>query len=126
MTVARKEKSDIDWKALDRNWNIHLTTIGRKTGKPRRITAWFAVEEGKIYMGGGPHKPNWARNIEKHPDVEVEIGGVRFKGRARVLKGRHPIDHMRRLIYRKYLIARLGSFFGAYKNAVPVQIDPVH
>ena len=123
--MARKEKSDLDWKALDRNWNIRLTTIGRKTGKSRRITAWFAVEDGRIYMGGGPHKPNWARNIEKNPGVEVEIGGVRFKGRARVLKGRHAIDHMRRLIYRKYLLARLGSFFGAYKNAVPVQIDPV-
>ena len=123
--TARREAPAPDWEALDRNWNIHLTTVGRKTGKPRRITAWFACEDGKVYMAGGRKKPHWCRNIEKNPDVEAEIGGVRFKGRARVLRGRPALDRVRRVMFRKYLLARLSSFFGGYRSAVPVQIDPL-
>jgi hypothetical protein len=28
---------------------IHLTTTGRKTGKPHTVELWFAVKNGRVY-----------------------------------------------------------------------------
>lgn len=105
---------------------MRVTTVGRKTGEPRRVTVWFACDGGKIYLAGGRKVPHWCRNIRKNADVEVEIGGVRFKGKARVLQGARQADRVRQLMFEKYLLARLSSFFGGYKNAVPVEITPTY
>jgi len=113
-----------DLEALDGRWHVRVTTVGRKSGKPRRVTVWFACDGGKLYLAGGRKVPHWCRNLQKTPDVEVEIGGVRFKGKARILKGPKQADRVRQLMFKKYLLARLSGFFGGYRHAVPVEITP--
>jgi deazaflavin-dependent oxidoreductase (nitroreductase family) len=119
--MAGKKK---DLEALDRSWNIRVTTVGRKSGKPRRVTVWFACDGGKVYLAGGRKVPHWCRNIQKNPDVEVEIAGVKFKGKARILQGAKQANRVRALMFRKYLLARISGIFGGYKHAVPVEITP--
>ncbi len=114
-----------DLERLDGRWNVRVTTVGRKTGQKRRVTVWFACDGGKIYLAGGRKVPHWSRNIQKNPDVEVEIGGVRFKGTARILQGAKQATRVRQLMFKKYLLARLSGLFGGYKHAVPVEITPV-
>jgi deazaflavin-dependent oxidoreductase (nitroreductase family) len=123
MASGQKAKAP-DLAALDKNWNIKLTTTGRKSGQPRRVTVWFACNDGKIYLAGGAKVPHWTRNIQKNPAVEAEIGGVRFKAQARLLQGKKGADRVRQLMFRKYLLAKLSSYFGGYKHAVPVEIVP--
>jgi deazaflavin-dependent oxidoreductase (nitroreductase family) len=118
----RTEPPDLD--ALDRRSTLRLTTTGRRSGQPRRITIWFACDGGKIYLAGGRKVPHWSRNIRKNPGVEIEIGGVRFKGKARVLEEKAEADHVRGLIFKKYFLAKLSSYFGGYARAVPVEIVP--
>ena len=120
--AAKHAKIDLD--KLDRRGTLRLTTTGRKSGEPRRVTIWFAADGGKIYLAGGRKVPQWSKNIQKNPEVEVEIGGVKFKGRARVLKGKEGLDRVRLLMFRKYLLARISSWFGGYSRAVPVEIVP--
>ncbi len=54
-----------------------LTATGRKSGKPR-TTPLLYVEDGDGFavvasFGGAPEHPSWYRNLEKNPEVTLQI-----------------------------------------------------
>ncbi|MBE7188578.1 nitroreductase family deazaflavin-dependent oxidoreductase [Jatrophihabitans endophyticus] len=64
-----------------------LHTTGRSSGK-ERINPLIFREWDRDYLvvaskGGDDDAPDWFKNIEKDPDVEVQIKGEKFKARAR-------------------------------------------
>ena len=68
-----------------------LTTTGRKSGEKRTVPLIYA-QDGDRYViiaskGGAPEHPGWYQNIEKSPDVELQVKGDVFHARARVAKG---------------------------------------
>lgn len=68
-----------------------LTTTGRRSGEPR-TTPLIYVEDGERYVivaskGGAPEDPGWYRNLEKTPDVELQVGVEVFAARARTVSG---------------------------------------
>lgn len=76
-------------------WNgvptLLLTTRGRRTGKLRR-TALIYGEDGDAHVvvasrGGARHHPQWYLNLVADPDVEIQVGADRMKGRARTAEG---------------------------------------
>ena len=67
---------------------IHLTSTGRKTGKPHMVELWFAVNGGKVYLSHEGEETDWMKNIKKNEQVAFEIGGKDFTGKARYLKDR--------------------------------------
>lgn len=113
----------IDWKALDRHWNCRLTVRGRKTGNERSVTIWFAVGDGKVFLTGGPDNPQWARNAAVNPDVVVQIGSQRLRGRARVVAEGAEAEAIRGRFTKRYVMARISKLFGGYTKSVPVVID---
>jgi deazaflavin-dependent oxidoreductase (nitroreductase family) len=68
-----------------------LTTIGARTGRPR--TAPLAYHRsGNRYLviasnGGAASHPDWFRNLERDPNVTVEVGRESFPARAKILDG---------------------------------------
>lgn len=53
--------------ALTNDKVIDITTIGRKTGQPRRIEIWFRQVNGRVYITGTPGKRDWYANILQNP-----------------------------------------------------------
>ncbi|HEX4402100.1 MAG TPA: nitroreductase/quinone reductase family protein [Galbitalea sp.] len=54
--------------ALANDQVIDITTIGRKSGEPRRIEIWFHRLEGRFYITGTPDRPrSWYANLEANP-----------------------------------------------------------
>ena len=81
----------------------YLTTIGRRSGAPRRIEIWFAAAGSTIYLlAGGRERAGWVRNLVAAPRVSVELGSQRFAGVARVLADGPEAASARRLVYEKY------------------------
>ena len=54
-------------QALERDRTIDITTIGRKTGLPRRIEIWFHNLEGCLYITGLPGSRDWYANLVANP-----------------------------------------------------------
>ncbi len=55
-------------QALSRGGVIDITTLGRQTGKPRRIEIVFHNIEGRIYISGMPGFPRgWLANLAANP-----------------------------------------------------------
>jgi deazaflavin-dependent oxidoreductase (nitroreductase family) len=112
----------IDWKALDRHWNCKLTVRGRKSGKERTVTIWYAVGDGQVFLTGGPDNPQWARNAAANPDVVVQIGGQRLRGRARVVAEGPEAESIRKRFTQRYVMARISKLFGGYTKSVAVVV----
>jgi deazaflavin-dependent oxidoreductase (nitroreductase family) len=54
---------------------VHLTTVGRRTGRPHRIEIWFAGHDERLYMlSGGRERADWVRNLQANSRVTVELG----------------------------------------------------
>ena len=71
--------------------SLLLTTTGRKSGD-RYIFPLFYGNVGKGWVivaskGGAPEHPGWYRNILANPEVEIQVGTLRTKARARTAAG---------------------------------------
>lgn len=59
--------------ALERDLTIDITTIGRRTGEPRRIEIWFLNIDGAIYIAGTPGPRDWLANLAANPDFTFHL-----------------------------------------------------
>ncbi len=71
--------------------NVKLTTTGRKSGEPRRVTL-YAFEDGDSLVivgsaGGAANDPAWAGNLRAKPDATVRVDGEPRSVRAREVDG---------------------------------------
>jgi deazaflavin-dependent oxidoreductase (nitroreductase family) len=66
-----------------------LTTIDARSGRPRTTpVAYYRRRDRYVVVasnGGAVRDPNWFRNLERDPNVTVEVGAETFPARARVL-----------------------------------------
>lgn len=115
--------ADRDLSPLERHWNCRLTTLGRKTGLPRRVTIWFALGSGTVYLTGSKSVPQWCRNIRANGEVTLEIGGEKLEGRARVVDDPEQARAIRQRFVDRYWLARLSRPFGGYSDSVPVVVE---
>ena len=104
----------------------YLTTIGRASGRPRRIEIWFAIEDRTLYMlSGGRDRSDWVKNLQETPEVTVEIGTSRFGGRARVVEHESEDQLARRLVYDKYAPGYGGDLEDWRRRSLPIAVDLV-
>lgn len=60
-----------------------LTTVGRKSHKPRVTPLQYEEIDGRVYLGAALGvKADWYRNIRANPRVEVRLKSRRFSGTA--------------------------------------------
>lgn len=60
-------------RALEFDRVVDITTIGRKTGQPRRIEMWFHNVEGAVYITGTPGRRSWLANLLANPDFTFHL-----------------------------------------------------
>ncbi|MCU1480904.1 MAG: hypothetical protein JWQ19_1690 [Subtercola sp.] len=60
--------------ALANDQIIDITTIGRKSGEPRRIEIWYHRLGGRYYITGTPNRPrSWYANLVAHPEFTFHL-----------------------------------------------------
>jgi hypothetical protein len=91
---------------------LQITTRGRKTGNPHTVTTWFLIDGTTVFLATLDAKRDWVRNVAKTPAVDLDIDGLRLRGRASVVEDAELDGHLRDLLAKKYWLAWLGSWFG--------------
>ena len=63
--------------ALSHGGRIDITTIGRRSGEPRRIEIVFHRIDGRIWISGipSPRKRAWLANLEANPRLTFHLKG---------------------------------------------------
>jgi deazaflavin-dependent oxidoreductase (nitroreductase family) len=69
--VARALEIGPDSSTAERT--IDITTLGARTGLPRRIEVWFHRVDGRWYITGVPGRRNWYANLHAHPRFTVHL-----------------------------------------------------
>lgn len=102
----------------------YLTTTGRKSGRPREIEIWFALDGDTLYLlSGGRDRSDWVRNLRSEPGVSVRIADRVIEGRARIVVEPEEDRRARTLLADKYA-SRYGGDLTAWKaQALPVAVD---
>ncbi len=67
MDDAIRQALAIDRSSPARDRTVDITTIGARTGRPRRIEIWFHRTDGKLYLSGLPGKRDWYANLVANP-----------------------------------------------------------
>ena len=80
----------------------HLTTVGRKTGKPHRVELWFSLGAGKIFLSHEGDYTDWMRNITKNRRVRIQIGRLDLEADATILKEGVSKELGKTSLYEKY------------------------
>jgi deazaflavin-dependent oxidoreductase (nitroreductase family) len=52
---------------------IDITTMGRRSGVPRRIEVWFHHIDSRWYLSGVPGPRNWYANLQADPRFVVHL-----------------------------------------------------
>jgi deazaflavin-dependent oxidoreductase (nitroreductase family) len=52
---------------------IDITTVGSRSGIPRRIEIWFHRVDGRWYLTGMPFPRSWYANVRAHPRFIVHL-----------------------------------------------------
>ncbi len=91
-----------------REREVDLTTFGRRTGQPRRVTIWIWGGDGRLFIrSGGGLGRDWPRNL-----LARNEGILHLAGRDIPVRARHVTDPAE---------ARLGARLieGKYGRSVP-------
>lgn len=60
-------------RALSRGHTIDITTIGRRSGQPRRIELVFHNIDGHIILSGLPGRRDWYANLLANPRLTFHL-----------------------------------------------------
>ena len=86
---------------LDRAPVLLLTTVGRRSGRPRTAPVVYLAEgERLIVIGsnaGHSKAPAWSLNLEANPVAEVELGAERRNVLARIAAGEERAELWRKV-----------------------------
>ena len=100
-----------------------MYSTGAKTGERRRSILTYS-RDGEDYIvagtaGGAPVAPKWVANVDKDPNVELEVANEEFKATAEVLR-----DGPERQRLWDQHVAQL-PWFGDYPSQVGERTIPV-
>lgn len=73
MDEAIRRALAIDASSPARDRTVDITTIGHRSGRPRRIEIWFYRADGKIYLSGLPGKRGWYANLKANPAFTLHL-----------------------------------------------------
>jgi deazaflavin-dependent oxidoreductase (nitroreductase family) len=117
----------LDLQALNRESLVHLTVLGRKSGKPHTVKIWFATDasKGKVYVTSARGSDaQWVKNLRKNPQATLQIGNTSFKGAATWREDDQVRTEVIPLFLRKYFLARVFKWIGWYKQVFAFEVTP--
>ncbi|MDX3109057.1 nitroreductase/quinone reductase family protein [Nonomuraea angiospora] len=102
-----------------RERTIDITTIGARTGRPRRIEVWFYRVDGQIYLSTSPARRSWYANILANPAFSFHL---KHRVRADLPAVGTPVrDRRRREAVFRSIIADLNQPWNPAGIAQPVE-----
>ncbi|WFE39988.1 nitroreductase/quinone reductase family protein [Micromonospora sp. WMMD998] len=72
-------------QALDRQRTVDITTIGRRSGQPKRMEIWRYRAAGRYWLTGSPGARDWYANLLAHPAFTLHLTGLDLPVRGRAV-----------------------------------------
>jgi deazaflavin-dependent oxidoreductase (nitroreductase family) len=107
-------------RALESGLTCDITTIGRKSGRPRRVEIWYFVVDNMVYITGTPGERDWYANLMADPTLTFHVKeGARADLPARAVPISDPAERRRIM----GAIMRNNSWFTAQSYSLDAWVD---
>jgi deazaflavin-dependent oxidoreductase (nitroreductase family) len=97
---------DFDPQVIDaagREREVELTTYGRRSGRPHRVTIWVSGVGRRLFIrSGGGLGPDWTKNLLKRPDGVIHMSGMDVPVSVRQVADPEEARAVSELVMRKY------------------------
>ena len=119
LLLAQEKKANLtstqaDLETVSSESLVEITTVGRKSGKPRKTTIWFIYDTDHFYIQSGQGgKTSWYRNLKKNKQIDVKIAHLTFTGTAQFIDDSTETERIHEMFRSKYLRARLAGWIGS-------------
>jgi len=89
-----------------------ITVVGQRTGKRISLPVQFVYDEEAIFllpfMG---KKTRWYSNLTKNPEITIDIGGTKLKGKAEPSTDRAKLTDVIEKFKEKYGESNITDFY---------------
>jgi deazaflavin-dependent oxidoreductase (nitroreductase family) len=90
-------------EAAAKQKEVRLTTVGRKSGKPRKVTIWTVTDGQRVFVRSGQgFKRDWPQNLMTRGEATLDLGGQRIKVRPRHVTDPGEARAVSQLVRKKY------------------------
>ena len=82
------------------NMVVDITTMGRKSGRPRRIEIWSHCFDGRLIIASSPGKKDWYANLVANPHFTYHVKGQSRRDVSAVARPITDEDERRAILLR--------------------------
>lgn len=109
-----------------RQRDLTLVTRGRRTGRPHRVTLWFAFDGRHLclmaYARRHGRGTDWYRNLRRHRSADLSIGQRRYRGTwVSIEDAAAVLEEITALFVAKYGLQMVNSYYTESKR-LPVRL----
>lgn len=91
------------WQAAAQEREVRLTTTGRRSGKPHRVTVWIATDGRRLFIRSGQGmKRDWPQNLVARGEATLELDGRQVKVKPRQITDHAEAREVSSLVREKY------------------------
>jgi deazaflavin-dependent oxidoreductase (nitroreductase family) len=82
---------------------VTLTTIGRKSGNPRKVTIWIVTDGERLFVRSGQgFRRDWPQNLRTRGEATLQLGGQPIKVKPRHVSDPDEARAVSQLVRKKY------------------------
>jgi deazaflavin-dependent oxidoreductase (nitroreductase family) len=125
MSMSNKPAQNDSLKAgLSRSREIHISVIGRKTGRTISNPVWFAFEDDKLYLlPVQGSDTQWYKNVLKNPMIKIKAGGAEAEVKAIPTTDAKQVSSVVEKFRAKYGASDVKKYYSKFDVAVEAKIS---
>ena len=109
---------------LSRSREIHISVIGRKSGRIISNPVWFVLDEDKLYLlPVQGSDTQWYKNVLKNPSIHIKAGGAEAEFKAILITDPKQVSSVTEKFREKYGASDVKKYYSKFDVAVLAQIQ---
>ena len=109
---------------LSRSREIHISVIGRKSGRIISNPVWFVLDEDKLYLlPVQGSDTQWYKNVLKNPSIHIKAGGAEAEFKAIPITDPKQVSSVVEKFREKYGASDVKKYYSTFDVAVLAQVQ---
>jgi deazaflavin-dependent oxidoreductase (nitroreductase family) len=109
---------------LSRSREIHISVIGRKSGRTISNPVWFVSDEDKLYLlPVQGSDTQWYKNVLKNPSMHIDARGAEAELKALPITDAKQVSSVVEKFREKYGASDVKKYYSRFDVAVLAQMQ---
>jgi deazaflavin-dependent oxidoreductase (nitroreductase family) len=101
---------------------IHISVIGRKSGRTISIPVWLVLDEEKLYLlPVQGSDTQWYKNVLKNPSIRIKAGGTEAEFKAILITDAKQVSSVAEKFRAKYGAGDVKKYYSKFDVAIVAQ-----